>query len=286
MKKKVIGVYETEAKVIEMAMRLQQEGYDPEEISVVANENQETFWIGTKTNAQVESESQKTEEPDFWTQVKAVFSKEVAAEDEPTDYTARLVNLGLSETQAQQLDEDIRKGKIVLLAPEKPKRAKKKATLDTTVDVEEHTVTPEAHVTETADQELTEEEQRTIRLREEELEVNKEEVEAGEVKVFKTVHEDTKRIDVPVTREELHIEKKPVDGAASELGIEEEMKEETIVIPLKEERVDVSKKTVVKQEVEIGKHTVEDTKQVTDKVKREELNVDGEEISGTEKKNK
>ena len=54
--------------------------------------------------------------------------------------------------------------------------------------------------------------QEGIELREEELRVEKERVEAGEVRLRKEVVKENKTIDVPVTHEEVVVEKRPVGG--------------------------------------------------------------------------
>lgn len=118
-------------------------------------------------------------------------------------------------------------------------------------------------------------------MKEERLEVDKEEVQTGEVNVRKeTVHE-TKSVDVPVEKEEVIIERKPVVGEDSKLT-DAEINEETesFSIPVKEEKVEVTKKPVVTEEVDIRKETHKDVKEVTEDVKREELDVDSDGRTG------
>ncbi|GIP40483.1 hypothetical protein J31TS4_37630 [Paenibacillus sp. J31TS4] len=113
---------------------------------------------------------------------------------------------------------------------------------------------------------------RSLRLREERLDVDKERVQTGEVTVHKDVVEEEKTINVPVTREEVVIERHSVrDGETDGAPIGED---ETIRIPVSEERVDVDKHQVVTGEVSIGKREVRDTEQVHDTVKREEAHVE------------
>ena len=113
---------------------------------------------------------------------------------------------------------------------------------------------------------------RTLRLREEQLNVNKERVQAGEVRLRKDVVEEQQTINVPVTHEEVYIERRPVTDAAVDntpIGTDE-----VISIPVTEEKVNVTKNTVVTGEVAIGKREVQQTQQVVDTVKREELHVE------------
>lgn len=110
-----------------------------------------------------------------------------------------------------------------------------------------------------------------LELHEEELEVDTRQVEAGEVRVRKEVHTEQRNIEVPVTREEVVIERHPASGrevTGQTLGDEE------VRIPLMEEEVDVQKRTVVREEIEVGKRPVQETRTVSDTVRREEASVE------------
>jgi uncharacterized protein (TIGR02271 family) len=116
-----------------------------------------------------------------------------------------------------------------------------------------------------------------IELRGEELEVEKRQREAGEVRVRKEVVSEQRSVDVPVTREELVVERHPTaekpaaSGDLAEAGSAEEMR-----IPLREEEVEVRKRPVVRDEVSLGKREVQDTQRVDETVRHEELEVKGE----------
>lgn len=109
-----------------------------------------------------------------------------------------------------------------------------------------------------------------LRLRKEELDINKKRVQAGEVELSKEIVEEEKSVDVPVTHEEVIIERRSVDNEASNGPIDES---ETIHIPVSEEQVDVSKHTVISGEVSAHKREVEDTKHVDETLKREEARI-------------
>jgi uncharacterized protein (TIGR02271 family) len=111
---------------------------------------------------------------------------------------------------------------------------------------------------------------RTIRLHEERLKVDKSPTRTGEVEVRKEVHTENKSITVPVEREEVVIVRRPAAGKAAAGDI----KAEEIRIPVKEEKVNVSKETVLKEEVNVGKRKVQDTQTVSDDVRVEELKVE------------
>lgn len=125
--------------------------------------------------------------------------------------------------------------------------------------------------------------QQTMQLREEELQVRKAPVETGQVTLGKDVVEERKTLEVPVIREEAYVERHAVDRPADrpiEAGANQR-----IEIPLHEERVEVQKQPVVYEEVGVGKRQVVENERVSDTVRREQLRVDREgevNLSGAE----
>lgn len=102
---------------------------------------------------------------------------------------------------------------------------------------------------------------RSLRLREERLNVTKERVQAGEVNLHKEVVTEQKTINVPVTHEEVVIERHAATG--NQIDNSTPIGEgETIRVPVSEEQVNVTKNTVVTGEVAIGKGAVQETQQV------------------------
>jgi uncharacterized protein (TIGR02271 family) len=68
------------------------------------------------------------------------------------------------------------------------------------------------------------------------------------------------------------IERRAAEGgaaASSEIGSDREIR-----VPLSEEQVRVEKRPVVKEEVTVGKKKVQESRQVNEQVKHEELKVD------------
>jgi uncharacterized protein (TIGR02271 family) len=121
------------------------------------------------------------------------------------------------------------------------------------------------------------EDQDTMQLREEQLRVNKQQREAGEVEVRKEVVAEQQTLDVPVTHEEVVIERHPVDRAEGEHRAAGEIGGgQTLRVPVREEQVTVDKDTVVTEEIEVGKRQVQDTQRVADTVRREEAVIDRE----------
>ena len=116
---------------------------------------------------------------------------------------------------------------------------------------------------------------RTMQLREEELTARKTSVETGSVHLGKDVVEEERTMDVPVTREEVYVERRPVDRRPSDQPISES-DTEAIRVPVTEEHVEVEKQPVVYEEVGVGKRVTQETRQVSDTVRREELRMDNE----------
>ena len=109
-----------------------------------------------------------------------------------------------------------------------------------------------------------------MRLREERLSVDKEEVERGEVTLHKDVVEEEQSFDVPVSREEVYVERRPVNEYETDNEFKMQQDDATIRVPITEERLEVTKKPYVSEEIVVGKRKVEDVETVNETVKREE----------------
>jgi len=116
--------------------------------------------------------------------------------------------------------------------------------------------------------------EQTVQLREEELRVNKQAVQAGQVEIRKEVVSEERTIEVPITREEVIIERYPVEHRAAEGRIGEET--EAIRVPLREEQVTLEKVPVVTEEISVGKRRVQETQHVSDTVRREEARIENQ----------
>jgi uncharacterized protein (TIGR02271 family) len=101
--------------------------------------------------------------------------------------------------------------------------------------------------------------------------------QAGEVTVTKNVVEETKTIEVPVRREEVHVERRPVtESAASSTDQAAFTREgQTIRVPVMEEEVQVNKVARPVEEVVVTKTGTEDTRQVSDTVRKEQFDIQG-----------
>lgn len=111
-----------------------------------------------------------------------------------------------------------------------------------------------------------------IQLLGEVLRVHRDRVSRGEVIVRKNVVGENQTVQVPVTREEFVLERRPASGEAQASGTIGEGQE--IRIPLTEETASLDKGTVVREEVAVGKRPVQEIRDLSGDVRREELEVD------------
>ncbi|MDQ5809114.1 MAG: PRC and DUF2382 domain-containing protein [Actinomycetota bacterium] len=112
---------------------------------------------------------------------------------------------------------------------------------------------------------------------EEELAVDKTSREAGRARLRKYVVTEEVQTTVPVQREEVRIEREPitdanVDAATDGPAISEEEHEVT----LHAEEPVVEKRTVPKERVRLDKETVTDERTVTDEVRKERIEAEGD----------
>jgi uncharacterized protein (TIGR02271 family) len=112
---------------------------------------------------------------------------------------------------------------------------------------------------------------------EEELRVGTETRERGRARLRKHVTTEQQTVTVPVQREEVRVEREPItdanlDAASSGPAISEEEHEVT----LREEEVVVDKQAVPKERVRLDTETVTDERQVAEEVRKEHIEVDGD----------
>jgi uncharacterized protein (TIGR02271 family) len=112
---------------------------------------------------------------------------------------------------------------------------------------------------------------------EEELRVGTETRERGRARLRKYVTTEQQTVTVPVQREEVRVEREPItdanlDDATSGPAISEEEHEVT----LREEEVVVDKRAVPKERVRLDTETVTEERQVSEEVRKEQIQVDGD----------
>jgi uncharacterized protein (TIGR02271 family) len=117
---------------------------------------------------------------------------------------------------------------------------------------------------------------------EEELHVGTETRERGRARLRKYVVTENVTQTVPVSHEEVRLEREPITehnaGAAHDGP---EISEEEHEVVLHEERPVVGKQTVAKERVRLGTETQHSEEQVSDEVRKEQVETDGDESIGS-----
>ena len=143
---------------------------------------------------------------------------------------------------------------------------------------------------------------RVVPIREERLQINKQVVQTGEVIIRKRVITENKTFTIPVTREEVTIERLPAQGSPVAATDSTMTRDTTLVgnrdngadvdtsnivdggemlnnsgmirILVREEQVMLNKQTVVVEEIVVRKQQIQETQQISDTVKHEEVHVE------------
>jgi uncharacterized protein (TIGR02271 family) len=112
---------------------------------------------------------------------------------------------------------------------------------------------------------------------EEELRVGKAERETGRVRLRKYVVTEQVQTTVPVQREEVRVEREPItEGNVDQALDGPEISEEEHEVVLHEEVPVVGKETVPKERVSLQKDTITEEQQVSEEVRKEQIETDGE----------
>jgi uncharacterized protein (TIGR02271 family) len=112
---------------------------------------------------------------------------------------------------------------------------------------------------------------------EEELHVGTTQQESGRARLRKYVVEDEVTKTVPVQREEVRIEREPITDANAGAATDgPAISDEEHEVVLHEEEVVAEKRAVPKERIRMDKETVTDEQQVSETVRKEEVDVDGE----------
>ena len=114
--------------------------------------------------------------------------------------------------------------------------------------------------------------QQALTRSEEELEVGTKQVPRGQAGVRKRVVTEQQHRTVPVEREELRVQREPIPAGEGDGDAEVSADERTI--ELREEQPVVDKRVVPKERVRIGKEVVRDQEQVSEPVRKEQVEVE------------
>ena len=115
-------------------------------------------------------------------------------------------------------------------------------------------------------------EQATMKLSEEELKIGKRQVEAGGIRLRKIVRTETINQPIELQREEIVIERVP--GEQAKAVQQKSFQEAEVYIPLRREEAVVEKKERIREEVRVRKKTRTDKQQVSERVRREDVEIE------------
>lgn len=280
MNNKIIGVFHSEEEVIRKVDELEAQGYKNSDICAVAKNEDDISLLRGK--ADIDVKTART----GW------FDRFVSAMTGDQPVREALHGAGITGAEVDRYYRQIEEENGILLYVDQPQAGLGNVNDETAiarpnVDEELHTgADVVAHSEQPAtgnfqpqgrmDDRIGDCEEERIRLHKEKLNVDKEEVSAGEVNVEKNVVEDRQSIEIPVSKERVEIERRPVDEdqAMNEASAAFDESEEQIRIPLREEHVEVTKKPVVNEEIVIRKKEVTDTETVDETLLREEADID------------
>jgi len=122
---------------------------------------------------------------------------------------------------------------------------------------------------------------------EEEVRVDKVSRETGKARLRKYIVTDQVQMTVPVQREEVRIEREPITDANRDQAMSGgDLTSEEHEVTLNEEQVVVDKQVVPKERVRLDKDVVTEDRQVSEEVRKEQIEVDGDvDVEGTNKRN-
>ncbi|GAA0595434.1 hypothetical protein GCM10009001_09420 [Virgibacillus siamensis] len=112
MANEIYGPYDSEEEVIKAVDIMTLKGFKAENITILANKTL-SMRLEKWTDANVESNAENEHEESFFSKIKHMFVDE---EETEFNFHDRLVELGLSKTQAEKFETDIESGKIIVLA--------------------------------------------------------------------------------------------------------------------------------------------------------------------------
>ena len=189
-----------------------------------------------------------------------------------------LVTTGVAEEDAKYYDEQFRSGRSLVTVRAGDRAAEARAIIQRHGGHDRSSAgsagsmsATSASTTHTADT------KGAIRVPEieERLDVQKREVQQGEVRIQKHVEERRETIPVTLEREEVHVERREVAERPIAPGEKvEAFKDETIRVPVRAEEAVVSKEAVVTGEVVVNKDRHTEREQVSDTVRKTHVEVD------------
>src|SRR4051812_11797363 len=177
MSKTVLGVYNSSGEVVRAIEEFQDQGYSVNDMSIIANTTDTPSSIEEETGVTAQEVSsnnqpQPEEHQGFLASLFTPFENRMYQNDDGRDtYYDHLVAQGISNADALKYEEDINSGMVLLLAE------KGQAGVSTAGGMSTGTMAREQ--TGLEEDTLDREKQRSLKLREEQLDVNKQRVQTG-----------------------------------------------------------------------------------------------------------
>lgn len=268
---KLVGTFELQAQVFKKIEELKEQGYREEDMYVVAKDGANIDTLQDKTRTNITSGDKDGNWKDKFTNL---FSSD---DTERSSYR----NVSDDNTRDTDYQSHVENGRILLYVDQDfagssgtYAAGSRTGTGAGTSDLSRDNYSGTGTGTGTGMGTGNDEE--SLKLHEERLNVDKERVQTGEVNVGKHVVEEEQSVDVPVEREEVYVERRPVNdetgsGLTDRDGFNDK---DSIHVDVNEERLNVSKDDVVSEELVVGKRKVKDTEHVSETVRREEADID------------
>lgn len=145
---------------------------------------------------------------------------------------------------------------------------------DTEVEKDRQLYAQSAQGQQTTGTTTTGQEAARIPVIEEELRVGKREVQRGGVRVYQRVREQPVQEQVELREEHVNVERQPVDRPATEADLAAAFKEGTVEVRETAEEAVVAKTAHVVEEVTVGKEAAQRTEEISDTVRRTDVEVE------------
>lgn len=276
--KRVYGSYSTSVQAAAIVEELLKQGYTKRQIKVISNKNLGHEFRNVETVEAHDGGKHSDDDRSMWQKIKDTFTFDEYDDNYWDNNDLDSTESNLLKEYKTNLDND----EIVVLVEGQAGGTgsfKGNRNVNTRESILDGSKTRDTKLSTDSNRNLTEDE-RVIKLKKEELDINKDRVKTGEVDIKKVVKEETKTIEVPVEKEELVIERRPGSGSVApgdtieKSGVFE--KDDEIHIPLTEERVEVNKRTVSDGEVVVKKEKHTENKTIKENVKSEDIKVEGD----------
>jgi uncharacterized protein (TIGR02271 family) len=257
MSQTVMGLFETPATAERVKQQLIAEGYSPESIRVLSNEN-DGFAEGAVSQARTTSSSGTG----VIGSIKNFFQSFASPDTSDEEYYTRGVSAGGALLAVTVQDERVESVASLL-------------EVSGAREVNEGTTGSASETPGVAHRGASgiETGGTIIPVVEEELHVGKRQVQRGGVRVYSHVTERPVEEQVRLREEHVRVQRNPVDRPASAADFEA-FKEGSIELTETAEEAVVAKQARVVEEVRVGKDVTERTQTVKDKVRRTEVDVE------------